>query len=344
MLEPPPISPDRISAHLSAARGLTVAALDFLPLGADVDTAVYRARCADAGDCFVKLRRGPFCMASVALLRRLADAGVRAIIPPLPDLGGKLVSALDEYAVIVYPFVEGRNAYERPLTDAQRRELGVALAAIHAANIPEAERGDAPTETYGPMWRNMAGELLQLAERRGPFPDEVAADMAAFMRRRARTIRKLIDRASALAQWLVEMPPVVLCHGDLHAGNLHVADNGRIYIVDWDTLIFALSERDLMYVGAQIDRVWPTKAEQAAFYDGYGPTVIYREAIAYYRCERAIEDIAAFGEALLLSGDGGADRAQSLRYFKSAFEPGNAVPTALNSRALSFFNPYAKTS
>lgn len=309
---------------------MDVVALDFLPLGADANTAVFRATGVDGRDFFVKLRRGPFRMASVTLPARLAALGIAAVIPPLPALSGTLVSTLDDYAVIVYPYIAGRSAYETPLTDAQRTALGAALWAIHEAEIPPAERDDAPRETYGPLWRNLARDLLALAERRGPFPDAVAADMAAFMRRRSRTIHKLIDRAASLADYLVaQRLTFVLCHGDLHAGNLHVADDGRVYIVDWDTLIYAPPERDLMFVGAGIDRVWPTKAARDAFYAGYAPGRIALAALAYYRCERAVEDIAAFGEALLLSDAGGADRAQSLRYFKSAFEPGDAVPTAL---------------
>lgn len=333
MLEPPPVSPHLICAHLREARGVIVAALDFLPLGADVGTAVFRAASVDGRDYFVKLRRGPFRMASVMLPARLAALGIDAIIPPLPDLRGNLVTSLDDYAVIVYPFIPGRSAYEIALTDSQRAALGAAARAIHAAEIPPAERDDAPVETYDPQWRNGAGELLALAQRRGPFPDAVAADMAAFMRRRSRTIVKLIDCAATLAETLVRQSPrFVLCHGDLHAGNLHVADDGRVYIVDWDTLIFAPPERDLMFVGAGIDRVWPTKGARNAFYAGYGPTEVNRDALAYYRCERAVEDIASFGAQLLLSGEGGADRAQSLMYFKSAFEPRDAIPTALKGR------------
>jgi spectinomycin phosphotransferase len=332
MLEPPPIPLDRISRHLAEARGATVDSLDFLPLGADTHTAVYRAATA-RGELFVKLRRGPFLTASVTVPAYLASLGIDAVIPPLPDLQGRLGSALDEYAVIVYPFVEGRDAYEVALTDEQRRALGAAARAIHGARLPAAARADAPSETFGPAWRTVASDLLDLAERRGPVPDAVAEEMAAFMRRRARAIRKLIDRAGALAESLARRRPRgVLCHGDLHAGNLHVAGDGRVYIVDWDTLVIAPPERDLMFVGAGIDRVWRGRGAGAAFYRGYGRARVDREALAYYRCERAVEDIAAFGRELLLSDRGGADRAQSLAYFASAFERGGAVPVALNTR------------
>jgi len=51
-------------------------------------------------------------------------------------------------------------------------------------------------------------------------------------------------------------------------------------------------------------------------------------ALAYYRYERIVEDIAAYGEQLLLTDDGGADRAQALRYFLDQFEPNDVVEIA----------------
>jgi spectinomycin phosphotransferase len=218
------------------------------------------------------------------------------------------------------------------VSDAQRRALGAALAAIHAAELPPGVTDDAPRERFGSLWRNTARELLALAERGGPFPDEVAAEMAALMRERGGTIRELIGRAAQLAEELARRKlRFVLCHADLHAGNLLVGDDGLLRVVDWDTLIFAPPERDLMFVGAGIDGVWRAEGAQRAFYEGYGPVEPDAAALGYYRCERAVEDIAAFGEALLLSGEGGADRGQSLRYFTAAFEPGDAIPTALGT-------------
>jgi spectinomycin phosphotransferase len=330
MLEPPPIPPARILAHLRAARELRVETLEFLPLGADAGTAVFRASGPD-GDYFVKLRRGPFPLASVAVPHYLAGRGIDAVIAPLTDRSGRLFSPLDEYSVIVHPFVAGRDAYEAALTDVQRRGLGAALRAIHTAAIPAGVAEGAPRETFAPGARDAVGELLALAAR-GPFPDAVAAEMAALMRERDDLIRALVARAAGLAARLARRAlPVILCHGDLHAGNLHVAADGRVYIVDWDTVVYAPRERDLMFVGAGIDAVWRGAGAEAAFFQGYGPVEIDRDALAYYRCERAVADIAAFGEALLLTGEGGADRAQSLRYFMGAFQPGDAIDVAMRA-------------
>ncbi|MFN2195490.1 MAG: hypothetical protein ACK2UW_05120 [Anaerolineales bacterium] len=56
-----------------------------------------------------------------------------------------------------------------------------------------------------------------------------------------------------------------------------------------------------------------------------------RTALAYYRYERIIQDIAAFCEQLLLTTQGGEDREQAYRYFTSQFLPGFEVEIALKS-------------
>jgi spectinomycin phosphotransferase len=58
---------------------------------------------------------------------------------------------------------------------------------------------------------------------------------------------------------------------------------------------------------------------------------VNRTALAYYRYERIIQDIAAFCEQLLLTTQGGEDREQAYRYFTSQFLPGFEVEIALKS-------------
>ena len=63
-------------------------------------------------------------------------------------------------------------------------------------------------------------------------------------------------------------------------------------------------------------------------YEGYGPVEVNRAALAYYRYERVIEDIAAFCRALWQTDAGGADREQSYRYCAGSFLPGREIETA----------------
>ena len=59
-------------------------------------------------------------------------------------------------------------------------------------------------------------------------------------------------------------------------------------------------------------------------------------ALAYYRYERFAEDYGIFGEQILLSLTGGADRVQAQRYLKAAFQPGGAVELAFASDRLAW--------
>ena len=97
-------------------------------------------------------------------------------------------------------------------------------------------------------------------------------------------------------------------------------------MVDWDTLLFAPKERDLMFIGGGLgDSGYTPEQEERLFYRGYGPTDINQVAIAYYRYERIIEDIAVYCEQLFLSDAGGQDRSQSLAIVKFYFLPGGTI-------------------
>jgi spectinomycin phosphotransferase len=57
--------------------------------------------------------------------------------------------------------------------------------------------------------------------------------------------------------------------------------------------------------------------------------------MAYYRYERVIEDLAAYGEQLLLTDEGGADRDEAYRRFTGNFKPGQTIEIAKNTYKLS---------
>ena len=83
MLEKPDLRDERIAACLQDTYGLRVVQVTFLPLGADLNTAVYRAVADDGTPYFVKLRRGDFDEIAVTLPKFLSDQGIEQIIAPL---------------------------------------------------------------------------------------------------------------------------------------------------------------------------------------------------------------------------------------------------------------------
>ncbi len=138
MLEEPDLGSHSIVTYLQDAYGLADARVEFLPLGVDLNAAVYRVRAADGMAYFLKLRRGDFDEIVVTLPKFLGDQGVSQIIAPLATQQGQLWADLAPFRMILYPFVAGHNGYEADLSDQQWVNLGVALKAIHATRLPPA--------------------------------------------------------------------------------------------------------------------------------------------------------------------------------------------------------------
>lgn len=333
MLEKPDLPDEQITACLRNAYGVSVVHIAFLPLGADVNTAVYRVLAQDGTPYFLKLRGGAFDELSVVLPQFLSDQGMRTIIAPIPASEQYLWARVDRFTVILYPFVEGQNGFDAQVPDRLWVELGLALKRMHTAVMPPALGRRIPQETYAPHWRDRVKEFQARVEAT-PFADPVAARLAAFMRAKRDVIDDLVERAERLARALQRRSlECVLCHADIHAANILIDANDGLYIVDWDTPILAPKERDLMFVGAGLG-VGDTLRQQTLIYQGYGPTEIDPMALAYYRYERIIEDIAAFCEQLLLTDEGGADREQALEYFVASFLPNQVVERAYRSDTL----------
>jgi spectinomycin phosphotransferase len=329
MLEKPDIEGEKIINCLKQEYGLPVTSITFLPLGADLNTAVYCATTQDQTPYFVKLRSGDFDAAAITVPKYLSDHGLKQIIPSLNTKKEQLGADLPPFKVILYPFVEGKNGYERPLTDAQWLEFGTALKQFHTADIPPALTKNIKREAFSPRWRDTVKLFLNRFEQE-TFVEPVAAQMAAFLHSKQAETLALVQRTEQLAQKLRTNPPeFIVCHADIHAWNLLITDDGTLYMVDWDTLIFAPKERDLMFVGGGLGgNTRLPQEEDALFYQGYGPTELNQVALAYYRYERIIEDIGVSCEHIFLSDEGGEDRPQALEYLQSNFRPNGTIAVA----------------
>ena len=332
MLEKPDVQDERIAACLRDEYGLRARQVTFLPLGVDLNAAVYRVAADDETPYFVKLRRGVFDEICVALPRFLCDQGIAQIIAPLATRTGQLWAGLGAFRLILYPFVEGHNGYEVDLSERHWGEFGAALKRIHTAAVPPALIRRIQQETYSPQWREIVKTFLERVEH-DASEDPVAVKSAALLKARRNEILDLVGRAERLAQALLaRSPEFILCHSDIHAGNILIDANDAFYIVDWDNPILAPKERDLMFIGGgQGFGGHTAQEEETLFYRGYGQTQINPIALAYYRYERIIEDIAVYCEQLLLTDEGGQDREQSLRYLTSNFLPNGTIEIAYKS-------------
>ncbi len=90
--------------------------MTFLPLGADVNTAVFRVGTDRGTPYFLKLRRGNFDEVAVAVVALLHAQGIRRVMAPIATTTHRLWVYAYGFAWILYPFFEGQNGYEVALS------------------------------------------------------------------------------------------------------------------------------------------------------------------------------------------------------------------------------------
>jgi spectinomycin phosphotransferase len=334
MLEKPDIQDSLIIACLRDAYGLIIVHINFLPIGADRNTAVFRAMSDDNDAYFVKLRSGDFDEMSILAPKLLHDQHNRHIIAPLPTRSQELWTAVGGFKLAVFPFVEGYNGYEIDLLDRHWVDFGQALKGIHSAQIPATVASRIHREEYADTWRERVREFQALVETQH-LDDRGAAILAEFLIQKKGVVSDLVQRAEDLAAVLhTQSEPFVICHGDIHAGNVLIDVGQNLYLVDWDTLILAPKERDLMFVGGgQFVNLRSPEEEERLFYQGYGQTETNAVALAYYRYERIVQDIAAYCEEILLAEASGDDQETGLRQLTSQFRPHDVIEIASRSEA-----------
>lgn len=339
-----------LAAAVRAGYGLAVTGVTPMPGGLDTAAAVWRVSTRDGPDHVLKVRRDGVCTAALVAPSFGYEHGLHDVVAPLPTTTGALWFDVDGVALVLYRHIAGRVGMDRGLTAAQWRSFGTTIGRMHALPLPAAVTEAVPVESYTPRWDGSTQEWdslrrldTQVTEGMTVHhgtggPDPLTAEVTAFWRCHTGRIRALVDCAEVLARRLRDADlPLVLCHADLHTGNVLVEPDGRLWIVDWDEAILAPKERDLMFaVGGGISRAWVGERDEEQFLLGYGDAggsavgdPVNPLALAYYRHAWAVQDIASFGEEIFTRPDlDEPNRREAARYLRGLFEPGEIVELA----------------
>jgi spectinomycin phosphotransferase len=306
-----------------------VRSVTFLPLGYDLNAAVYEVLAGDGIAYFLKVRFGPVHEAGLLVPWALAERGIQNVLAPLQTRSAALWCSCGGSSLVLYPFVTGNNAMVAGMSDDQWREFGATLHAVHASGLAEELRGQLPVESFVLPSAALVLHILDLT-RTTEFENPVAAEFARFWCEQAARIDEMLARAEALGRRLQSRSfDHVLCHADIHAANILVGEDGRIWLTDWDGPLIAPRERDLLFVvGSRIARTVEPR-EEKLFFAGYGRVGIDPEALIYYRYERIIQDLGEIGRSVLLDPNPSDQmRAAESKLARSFFAPGSDIDHA----------------
>ncbi len=308
VIEPPKLDEKTLADAIADAWVLDVTGLTFLPVGLEGWT--YRVDTVTGDSYFLKLRKEASDAAALEVPRALVKQGIDRVVAPIAADTGELNFPVAGHWLLLYPYIASSNLWDTGLTEPQWIEYGRLMAAIHAAAPPPDTA--MPVEKFA---TTAPDSLRAMADVAPSVPD--LADLWAA---RGTRLLHLADETEHLAAAAADIgADLVLCHTDIHLGNLLADRTGRLNTIDWDAPILAPKERDLMFpFSSAFSDAPPDPRHKHLFRTGYGPLDLDPTLMAYYQTERTIDDIAQFLAAVADPAVGAATRANALHWLQVA--------------------------
>lgn len=298
----PVLNKTALMETIQQAYGYTVYALTFIPEG--MVGIHYIADCIDGKRIFVTLLSNNYLAKiqasrldfTLKLTSMLYDSGIFTAQPSIRrTLDGKLKTYFQRQPLIIYDYIEGSNLEKvRPYPPEVLTNLGTLIAKLHCAStnigmdIPYIEQFRLSFEE--PLLSSL-NELERVpADAR---PGKVELREAILPHRE--TILSLLIRLHELGDTSRELnPSLVLVHTDMTPNNILRTPQGDLFIVDWEGIMLAPAEHDLVIFAGEGFATLLTEYYRAA-----GKPRLHPELFAYYFHRRNLEDITGFIVSIL---------------------------------------------
>jgi Putative homoserine kinase type II (protein kinase fold) len=323
--------------------GVEIATLTAVEHGADEASRLWRGVGAGGASYAVKLSGGGT-PAGLIVSVHLAEHGVAGVMHPLIGRHGRPWSDRERRRLSVVPWVSETRALEGEMSPAHWRSYGALLAKVHATAVTDALAKSLPREHHTHEHVASAARTLDSSLRltagdsaaAGRTVDGLVRALAQEWCAAGNRVSTLLDQADRLGRDLqTAKSSSVVCHGDPHLGNVLIGQDERVWLIDWDDAVLAPRERDLMFILGGVLAFAPvTRQQQSWFFEGYGSTDIDPIRLAYYRCARALEDLA-YPAAQIVDVHRFTDRERSdaLSIVRGVLSPTGLVNLALASAA-----------
>ena len=321
MREEPKIARETLRACLQEQYGLIPATIDFLPVGRDLNAGVYRVLSEEGTSYLLKVKPGEFYAASCVVPWYLADQGIASVVAALPAKTKGLWARPGEWTVLVYPYLEGETGWTA-MTEEHWTTTGAIFRRVHDVALPAVGFDGVRRETFDPSGYARSIESLEthVATSGGGGREPVQALRSAWQEHRS-TIYALLASLDKLAGVLRSQTKAhVICHADLHPGNLLRDRAGRVFVVDWDDVMLAPRERDFIFVG---EPALASSRSGSPFFQGYGETNVDWTLLTYYRYERVVQDLIEDAQHVLRGDLSEEAKAGAVRAFRASLEGRN---------------------
>jgi spectinomycin phosphotransferase len=326
MREPPNISEDRLQACLLDEYNLSTMSLEFLPRGLDFKAGVFRVVSKHGVPYLLKVTSRPLYEPGFRVPRYLWDQGITSVIAPIPTKSHTLWTKLEDWTLIVYPFVDGDTSWTG-MTNEQWKVVGNIFKRIHNIRLKPESFSSLRKETFDPteyiQWiRDFESQHLLIRQGK----NEIELALRDSWAKNQSTIHTAVTYLEKLAAVLQSQTfQYVICHADLHPANL-IRDDANVFVIDWDEVMLAPKERDFIFI---------REPQADAFWEGYGKPEIHWLLLSYYLWERIIQDVIVNAQDVCFRDDLGEEtKADIAKLFQDYMLDGeNEVAAAYEASA-----------
>ena len=321
MKNEPALPIEQIRDLINCYYKLNLRKLDFLPIGEG--SWCYRG--TGENTVFVRLVKNSNAVLKTNDLIQLLAGYNFPVLPPLSHKYGQTVARIENYGLVVYPYLEGLTVMRSGLNGQQlttvRQEIGAITALLHELTEQVNHQIDLPTEDFTKFQPEF--HSIVCSNRKPDCHDQLIIDWMRFIQERKSELTNLLQVTEQLGNELrSRKSDYVLCHGDIHEDNIIMASSGGLYIIDWDNAILAPKERDLFFFGEnennlkQYFSLLSSKQAEPAIID-------------YYVLEWALQEIVDYSNRILsnsfFSPEG---RLDAWHQFQSLFKTNQDVDRA----------------
>lgn len=244
-------------------------------------------------------------MAAARTTRALAEAGYEFVPAPVPDRTGVLVRVVRAgWTMQVLPYLDGWSTDDGAWIDrAERTQIAGVVGRLHAAALPE---GIQQWHVAVPGRAGLMSILDDLDRpwTGGPYAEptrRLLVETRASIHARFRRFDELDREVTASSE------PWVVTHGEPHSANVIRTPDGRMCLIDWDTVALAPRERDLATILDGSTEVL------AAYQRTAGPVVPRAGALEMFRLWWALAEICGYVRLFRRAHTDSADTAESWR-------------------------------
>jgi Ser/Thr protein kinase RdoA (MazF antagonist) len=236
---------------------------------------------------------------------------------PVPTEGGSFTLRTGPYLLILFHFIAGEPVGYGPLSDDIIVQLAGLVGRLHRSTRG-LQMANPLVEQFEIAFEDLVPVALKTLAEAGPGVRAGLRTFQVLVSTHRTAILTCLDRLKALQSVVrLRRHEFVVCHTDLHGGNLLLDRHGDLHILDWEGAMLSPPEQDLFFFAGE-ERFrklfWPAYEREA------GPTQLDIDTLGFYCYRRGLEDLTEWAQRFLHSEQDEEHERKSVYWAEKALE------------------------